>query len=229
MSDLEPMDNNFVCKAVLKPHSKSHELDKIPTKLVKAHLDYFIDAYTKIVSLLLKTGEFYDDWKSALLRPSQKKKGIDISNVNYRPVSNLPLLLKLVEKCVLIKFNHHLKLNTLNAEHQSAYKEGHSCETLLMKIHNDILWAMEHQCVNSMLLLDLSAAFNMVDHNFLVNILKNKYDINDVILSWSKNFLQDCKFHVVVEDMISQERRINYLVPKDSLLGPALFNCYCSL
>ena len=50
-------------KAVLKLHSKSCELDIIPTKLVKAHLDYFIDAYTKIVNLLLKAAEFYDDWK----------------------------------------------------------------------------------------------------------------------------------------------------------------------
>ena len=77
----------------------------------------------------MKTGEFYDDWKSALLTPLQKKKGIDMSNVNYRPVSNLPFLSKLVEKCVVIQFNNHLKLNTLYAEHQSAYKEGHSCKT----------------------------------------------------------------------------------------------------
>ena len=64
-------------------------------------------------------------------------------------------------------------------EHQSVYKEGHSCDTLLMKIHNDILWAMEYQCVNAMILLDLSAAFDTVDHSVLVNIMKNKYGIND--------------------------------------------------
>ena len=107
-----------------------------------------------------------------------------MSNINYRPVSYLPFLSKLVEKCVLIQFNNHLKLNTLNAEHQSAYKEGHSCETLLMKIDNDIQWAMD--------------------------------------------YLQDHRFHVVVEDMISKERTINYSVPQGSLLGPVLFNCYCS-
>ena len=90
-----------------------------------------------------------------------------MSNVNYRPVSNLPFLSKLVEKCMLIQFNNHLKLNTLNAEHQCAYKEGHSCETLLMKIHNDILSAMEYQYVNTMLFLDLSATFDMVDHSVL--------------------------------------------------------------
>ena len=117
MSDFDPMDKNFVCKAVLKPHSKSCELDIIPTKLIKAHLGYFIDAYTKIVNLSLKTGEFYDNYKSALLRPLQKKKGIGMSNVNYRPVSNIPFLSKLVEKCVLIQFNNHLKLNTLNVEY----------------------------------------------------------------------------------------------------------------
>ena len=142
----------------------------------------------------MKTGKFYDDWKSALVRPLQKKKGIDTSNVNYRPVSNLPILSKLVEKCVLIPFNNHLKLNTLNAEHQSAYKEGHSCETLLMKIHNDILWAMEHQCVNAMLILDLSAAFDTVDHSVLTNILKNKYSINDVALSWFNQIIQIVDF-----------------------------------
>ena len=126
---------------------------------------------------------------------------------------------------MLIQFNNHLKLSTLNAEHQSAYKEGHSYETLQMKIHNDILWAMKHQCVNAMLLLDLSAAFDIADHSVLVNILKNKYGINDVALSWFKNYLQDHRFCVVVEDMISQERTINYSVPQGSLLGPVLFNC----
>ena len=76
MSDFKPMDNNFVHKAVSKSHSKSCELDIIPTKLVKAHLDYFIDACTKIVNFSLKTGQFYDEWKSALLRPLQKKKAL---------------------------------------------------------------------------------------------------------------------------------------------------------
>ena len=127
-----------------------------------------------------------------------------------------------------IQFNNHLKLNTLNAEHQSTYKERHGCETLLMKIHNNILWAMEPQCVNAMLLLDLSAALDMVDHRVLVNILKNKYGINDAALSWFKNYLQDQRFCVVIEDMISQEKIINYLVHQGSLLGPVLFNCFCS-
>ena len=72
----------------------------------------------------------------------------------------------------------------------------------------------------------LSAAFNMVDHSVLVNILKNKYGINDVALSWFKNYLQDHRFCVVVEDMIYQERTINYSVPQGSLLGPVLFSCY---
>ena len=103
-----------------------------------------------------------------------------------------------MEKSVLIQFNNHLKLNTLNAEHQSAYKEGHSCETLLMKIQNDILWDMGHQCVSAMLLLDLSTSFNTVDHSVLVNILKNTYSMNDVTLSWFKNYLQDNRFCVAV-------------------------------
>ena len=107
-------------------------------------------------------------------------------------------------------------------------KEGHNCETLQRKIHNAILWAMEHKCSNAMLLLDFSAAFDMVDNSVLVNILKNTYGIHDVALSWLKNYLHDHRFCVVVEDMISEERAINYSVPQGSLLEPVLFNCYCS-
>ena len=80
-----------------------------------------------------------------------------------------------------------------------------------------------HQCVNAMLLVDLSAALNTVDHNVLVNISKNKYGINDVSRSWFKNYPQDCRVHVVIEGMISQERTINYSVPQGSLLGLVLF------
>ena len=72
-----------------------------------------------------------------------------------------------MEKCVLMQLEDHLTLNGLHADHQSAYKKGYSCETLLLKVVNDILLALEHQELNALLLLDLSAAFDTVDHQLL--------------------------------------------------------------
>ena len=128
-------------------------------------------------------GQFDDSWKSAILWPLQKKSGTDLSNTNYRPVSNLKYISKLVEKCVLMQLVDHLTLNDLHADHQSAYKKGHSCATLLLKVVNDIFWALECQELNAMLLLGLSAAFDMVGHQLIISLLGNKYGIHDMALS----------------------------------------------
>ena len=81
---------------------------------------------------------------------------------NYRPVSNLSFLSKVLEKAVLKQF----------PEYQSAYRQGFSCKTALVKLTNDILWAMEHQKVTAMMAIDLSAAFDTVDHDILLEVLQ---------------------------------------------------------
>ena len=79
----------------------------------------------------------------------------------------------------------------LNSEFQSAYRPGHSCETALLKIMNDLLWPMERQSVSLLILLDLSAAFDTVDHQVLLNVLERKFGIQDVALKWFKSYLQN--------------------------------------
>ena len=99
---------------------------------------------------------------------------VNLMNTNYRLVSNLKFISKLVETCVLMQLEDHLTLNGLHADHQKAYKEGHSCETLLLKVVNDILWALECQELNAILMLDLSTAFGTVDYQLLILLLENK-------------------------------------------------------
>ena len=133
-----------------------------------------------------------------------------------------------MEKCVLMKLEDHLTLNGLHADHQSAYKKGHSCETLLLKVVNDIHWALEHQELNAMLLLDLSAAFDTVDHQLLISLLENRYGIHDMELLCYQNYLKDHWFEVTVDGSFLFEKIMNFSVPQVSLLSPILFNCYCS-
>ena len=83
---------------------------------------------------------------------------------NYRPVSNLTFLGKLIERVVLRRLNEHLSRNNLNCQEQFAYKKHHSTETLLIKIVNDVLIAADEKTATVVMLLDLSAAFDTVDH-----------------------------------------------------------------
>ena len=106
-------------------------------------------------------------------------------------------------------------------------KKGHSCKTLLLKVVNDILWVLECQELNTMLLLHLNTAFDMVDHQLLISLLENKYGIHDRTLLWYQHYLRDHWFKVPVDGSFSSAKIIKFLVLQGSLLGPVLFNCYC--
>ena len=120
-------------------------------------------------------GEFNTSWKCVILKPLIKKAGGPVEKTNYRQVSNLSFISKLVEKAVQDQYVKHCNRAKLNSKFQSVYKEGHICETALLKIQNDVIWAMEQV---STLGLDLSAVFKTVDHDILLDILNKKFGIS---------------------------------------------------
>ena len=85
---------------------------------------------------------------------------------------------------MLNHFNEHCKQHNLILDYQSAYRENYSCETALTKIVNDILWRMEKQEITTLMEIDLSTAFNTVDHQVLIDMWKNKFKIDEVALKW---------------------------------------------
>ena len=87
--------------------------------------------------------------------------------MNYRPVSNLGFISKIVENVTLEQFTEHCNKNSIRPEYQSMYRKHHSCETSLVNLVNDILWGMENQSETAVVILDLSAAFDTVDLNLL--------------------------------------------------------------
>ena len=125
--------------------STTCKLDIIPTKFLKKVLMHCIPALTKVVNLSLSSGHFFEDWKLAIVRPLIKslKKGTEKSN--YRPVSNLQFISKIVKKCTLNQVTDHCNKHNLLPEYQSAYRKHYSCETSLLKLVNDTLWAMENK------------------------------------------------------------------------------------
>ena len=159
----EPVTDEFVLKIINSASAKSCELDPIPTTLIYENRDILLPTITNIINTSLTTGIVPRDLNTAVVKPLLKKPSLDKNLLkNYRPIkfSNLPFLSKILEKVVLHKLLSHLQENNLSNPFQSAYRAGHSIDTVLLRIVNDILSALDNDNISVLLLLDLSAAFD---------------------------------------------------------------------
>ena len=203
--------------------SKCCELDVMPPEILKQILPSVITPITKLINKLLEKGIFAVKGKTAIIKPLLKKAGLELICKNYRPVSNLSFLSKLLEKYVLLQFNTHCMENNLLPGYQSAYREHFSCETALVKLMDDILWNMEGQELTALVVIDLSAAFDTVDHKVLLDVLNNSFG-----LDWINSYLRPRKFKVTIKQSYSEEIDVKFSVPQGSIFGPVLYSTYTS-
>ena len=119
---------------------------------------------TRMVNYSLMAGEFNDSWKTSIVKPLLKKEGLDRVLKNYRPVNNLSYMSKITEKAMLLRFNDHCSRNNLMPDYVSAYRLGYDTESVLLRLSDEILQNMDKQCITPLVGLDLSPAFNTVEH-----------------------------------------------------------------
>lgn len=217
-----------VQKIIKSMPTKSCEKDHLTTGLLKECLDVLISPITDLVNISLSQGVFATEWKEAIIRPLLKKAGMELICKNYRPVSNLPFLSKLVEKAVLQQTNLHCETNAPLPDYQSAYRPGFSCETALANIVDDILWAFENQEVTQLCLMDLSAAFDTVNHQVLLEVLEKQFGIEGTALCWFRSYLENRRCTVNVGSEYSTPQKLNVGVPQGSLGGPVMYSQYAS-
>ena len=220
------MDKEEIRKIIRDMPPKHSKLDPVPTWIVKECIDEYLPIITEIINTSLTLGIMPRQLKHAIIKPLLKKQGLDTIMKNYRPVSNLKFLSKIVESAIIKQFTLHLNVNNLQDPNQSAYKSFHSTETLLTKIHNDIMLNGNNGDITLLVLLDLSAAFDTIDHDILVQRLEHKYGIKGTALNWFRSYLSDRTQSVVIEDTNSEKKYLKYGVPQGSKLGPILFNSY---
>ena len=151
-----------------------------------------------LINLSLTTGVFPNTWKKTIVRPLLKKSGLETVFKNYRPVSNRNFISKLLEAAVLTQLQDYLYSQKLIPQYQSSYRANFSMETLLVKLVDDILNRMESQEVTALVALDLSAAFDTVDHDLLLEILKSRFGVDGTPLAWIKSYLDHRSFQVQV-------------------------------
>ena len=181
---------------------------------------------TAIINVSLASGVVPDCFKEARVVPLIKKPSLDSEVLaNYRPVSNLPFVAKVLERVVNQQLSVYLTRNHLQECLQSAYRPHHSTETALVRVQHDIITAMSGKKACLLVLLDLSCAFDTVDHEILIDTLC-QMGIRDTALDWFRSYLHKRSQYVAVGDAVSASKELVYGVPQGSVLGPALFGLY---
>ena len=203
-------------------------IDPCNTRFLLKCKETILDAITIIGNQSLTTGEVLDDWKMAIVRPLIKGTNLDTELKNFRPISNLSFLSKIIEKAAQLQMQKHFYQQSLLPNHQSAYRKHYSMETTLMNMCENILRNMENGKCTSIVSLDLSAAFDMENHTILLDALNGYFGISEHALTWISSYLSSRKFLVVIGHLTSKTVEIDFSVPQGSILGPVLFNCYAS-
>ncbi|CAB3987917.1 Hypothetical predicted protein, partial [Paramuricea clavata] len=228
LSNFKELTQEDVHQLIRASTKKTCMLDPMPTSLLTNCLEEILPVITSMINSSLSLGYVPTEWKAALVDPRLKKPGYNVSFPNLRPVSNLQFVAKLTENVVCNQTQDHILQSDLYPVLQSAYRTGHSTETALLKVHNDILLNMNNQKVTLLVLLDFSSAFDTVDHQVLLRRLRVTFGITGDALEWFRSYLSGRSQRVVINGSHSREFPLMYGVPQGSCLGPLLFIVYSS-
>lgn len=226
-TDFTSVSESDIRKAVYHSKSKSCELDPLPTYILKQSIDTLLPIITSIINSSLTSGVFPDSFKMGIVRPVIKKKSLDSEVLsNYRPITNIGFLSKVLERIVAAQTLNHLHRHDLLSKFQSAYRQFYSTETALLRVLNDILVAIDAHQEVVLVLLDLSSAFDTIDHSALIKRLSSRYGLNGRVLDWYTSYLNARSYQVHVKGSQSSPKQLFYGVPQGSVLGPMLFSLF---
>ena len=169
-------------ECIINSAPKSCDLDPIPSKLLIECLDYILPSRTDLFNSSLASGIFPQCIKSALVTPILKKGCLYHNDLNnYRPVSNLCFIAKILEKLVLSQVSSYLNSHNLYNARQSAYRLGHSTETALLKVIYDLCLSLYKGNISVLSMLDFSSAFDTIDLSILAHCLHTDFGSTDTV------------------------------------------------
>ena len=209
------------------PSKLSSGHDNISNVLLKELIDILAPVLTKIFNNSFETGEFPDIMKLAEVVPLFKGKEHYLSN-NYRPISLLTTISKVLEKIVYQRVYDYLTKTGQLYDNQYGFREKHSCEHAIGQVLGNVLKGLENNLHSAVILLDLSKAFDTIEHHILLKKLE-LYGIRGVTLSWFESYLTNRKLRVKCRttsdsnEVLSDEYVVNYGTPQGSCLGPLIF------
>ena len=219
---IPPISKDFVLKQLTSLQlKKSTGLDNISSKILRIAAPIIAGHLTRIINTSITECNFPSVWKTAKIIPIYKK-GDPTKLTNYRPISILSTLSKILERHVANSLYTYINKTNLLHTNQSGFRAGHSCETALLKITQDWYTSLNNKEVTGVVFLDFSKAFDLVNHNLLLEKL-SMYNFSSEAIAWFCNYLNDRKSSVFFNSCLSMKREFSSGVPQGSILGPILF------
>ena len=199
----------------------------LPTFLIKECIDILLPSITKLVNCSLREGLVLDGFKKAVVTPLIKKASLPVEDLkNYDPVSGLSFISKWVEHVVARQLVDRIHRHGLDNPYQSAYKSGYSTETALLFMKNDIHLSLSHGEATALILLDLSATFDTIDHTSLLSCLLDWFGVGGFALKLFSSYLMEHFQAVKIGSTLSDLKILLYGIPLGSVL--LLFSIYTS-
>jgi len=226
-SEFKPVTEKEIWDLIVTSSPNTFILDPLPTSIVKEQIDVSVPVITDIINMSLSSGTVPKQLKIAVVTPLLKKLNLDTNTLkNYRPVSNLPFISKILERVVLKQCQAHLNDNDLFEINQSAYCKNHSTETEVLSVVDGLLSNIDKKLVSLVALLDLSAAFDTIDQDILLAMLEHSFGFHGTVLDWFTSYLTDRTQFVCIDNVMSASSPLTFGVPQGSVLGPVLFSLY---
>ena len=221
----KPITENCVIKTILgMSNKKSTGVDNISMIMIKMAVPTIVPSLTHIFNRSLSERVFPSNWKRSKIIPIHKSGDKNSPN-NYRPISILPSVSKILEKLVQVQLADYLKLYEILSPTQSGFRKSHSTISTLIKVTDDWLSAMDQGLYTGAVFIDLRKAFDTVDPHILLNKLSN-IGVSANCLQWFTSYLTDRRISTLFDSSTSVESNIEYGVPQGSILGPLLFIIY---
>ncbi len=165
--------------------------------------------------------------KTAVVKPLLEQRHFDNTKLrNYRPISNIPFICKIIENIVFNQLNNYLNSNGYLDNFSSGFRAHHSTETALIKIINDVHFNTDSGKISVLVLLDLSAAFDNVVYNILLERLENWVGLSGMVLKWFRSYLEERSYYVRLGEHKSKWTSMTYGVPQGSIISPLFFSLY---
>ena len=199
-------------------------MDNISARLLRDAANALAPSLRYIINLSLESGRFPSSWKCAKVT-SLFKQGDRTDKDNYRPISILPTVSKVIERAVHSQLYDYLSLNNLLAVNQFGFRRGRSTSLALTQFTDEVLSNMDNGLVNGVVFIDLKKAFDTVDHGIMLGKLKS-IGVTSTHLAWFNSYLSCRCQKTVIGQASSSIRKVSVGVPQGSILGPLLFTIY---
>ena len=219
---LEPVHPDSIMKIISSlKNTKSCGVDSVDSCILKLAKNELAPAITHIVNLSIANGIFPQQWKLAKIVPLHKKESQYLPE-NYRPVALLCVMSKILEKAVSQQVISYLESNSIFHPSHHGFRSLHSTSTALLEIHDGWLRSLQRNEFVATIMLDLSAAFDVVDHSLLIKKLSiYGFDLNAI--KWFESYLIGRQQIVQIDGQFSEPLMLEAGVPQGSILGPLLY------